>query len=182
MLSLNVGLRISSGPIFQASAWFFQWTGIRREWTWGGRHLHRAKFTHRPSRDPLGIQNSRVDHLGRDDTGRITTQGTDAKGCRLRRMVRTISPLLRLMIVVPHLGHVSRGLFRDPKFVLLFVGSGIATFPLLVPPSSSHLVVCRAGLGSKPRAWARLCRARAHENIEPGPGRGLGLGSGWAWA
>jgi len=29
---------------------------------------------------------------------------------------------------------VSRGLFRDPKFLLLFVGSGIATFPLLVPP------------------------------------------------
>ncbi|KAF8270315.1 major facilitator superfamily domain-containing protein [Lactarius quietus] len=26
------------------------------------------------------------------------------------------------------------GLFRDPKFVLLFLGSGIATFPLLVPP------------------------------------------------
>ncbi|TFY82482.1 hypothetical protein EWM64_g1538 [Hericium alpestre] len=25
-------------------------------------------------------------------------------------------------------------LFRDPKFILLFVGSGIATFPLLVPP------------------------------------------------
>ncbi|KAF8894392.1 major facilitator superfamily domain-containing protein [Infundibulicybe gibba] len=25
-------------------------------------------------------------------------------------------------------------LFKDPKFVLLFVGSGIATFPLLVPP------------------------------------------------
>ncbi|KAF8841176.1 MFS general substrate transporter [Paxillus ammoniavirescens] len=37
-------------------------------------------------------------------------------------------------------------LFKDPKFVLLFVGSGIATFPLLVPPffiplyaSSLHL-------------------------------------------
>jgi len=29
---------------------------------------------------------------------------------------------------------VEWGLFRDPKFVLLFVGSGIATFPLLVPP------------------------------------------------
>ncbi|KAI0261040.1 major facilitator superfamily domain-containing protein [Gloeopeniophorella convolvens] len=26
------------------------------------------------------------------------------------------------------------GLFRDPKFILLFFGSGIATFPLLVPP------------------------------------------------
>jgi len=48
-------------------------------------------------------------------------------------MVPTISPLLRLMLVT-HLGHVSRGHFRDPKFVLLFVGSGIATFPLLVPP------------------------------------------------
>lgn len=29
---------------------------------------------------------------------------------------------------------VEWGLFRDPKFVLLFLGSGIATFPLLVPP------------------------------------------------
>ncbi|KAI0067283.1 MFS general substrate transporter [Artomyces pyxidatus] len=26
------------------------------------------------------------------------------------------------------------GLFLDPKFILLFVGSGVATFPLLVPP------------------------------------------------
>jgi len=29
---------------------------------------------------------------------------------------------------------VEWGLFRDPKFVLLFLGSSIATFPLLVPP------------------------------------------------
>jgi len=29
---------------------------------------------------------------------------------------------------------VEWGLFRDPKFILLFLGSSIATFPLLVPP------------------------------------------------
>ena len=44
-------------------------------------------------------------------------------------------PLCRAQWIVTHPGpHLSRGLFRDPKFVLLFVGSGIATFPLLVPP------------------------------------------------
>jgi len=32
------------------------------------------------------------------------------------------------------------------------------------------LVMCRAGLGSSAPAWARLGRARAHENLEPGPG------------
>ena len=44
-------------------------------------------------------------------------------------------PFCRGQCIVTHPGpHLSRGLFRDPKFVLLFVGSGIATFPLLVPP------------------------------------------------
>jgi hypothetical protein len=44
------------------------------------------------------------------------------------------------------------------------------------------VVMCRAGLGSSAPAWARLGRAWAHENLEPGPGWRLGLGSGWAWA
>ena len=39
------------------------------------------------------------------------------------------------------------------------------------------IVFCRARLGSKAPAWARLGRARAHNNLEPGPGRRLGLGS-----
>ena len=41
------------------------------------------------------------------------------------------------------------------------------------------LVVYGAGLGPNAPAWARLGRARAHENVEPGPGRQLGLGSGF---
>lgn len=93
VLSLNIGLQFSSVSIFQATAWHCQWTDIRREWAWRERHQHLVEFTHRPSRDPLGIQDSRVGHLGRDDTGRVTTQGTNAKGPSLRRMVRTMSLL-----------------------------------------------------------------------------------------
>ena len=44
--------------------------------------------------------------------------------------------------------------------------------------SAKMLVICRAGLGPSAPAWARLGRARAHENMEPGPGQRLGLG--WA--
>lgn len=47
---------------------------------------------------------------------------------------------------------IHRSLFRDPKFVLLFVGSGIATFPLLVPPFFIPLyassIGITAGIGS----------------------------------
>ena len=41
---------------------------------------------------------------------------------------------------------------------------------LMTPDKSLELVVCRAGLGSKAQAWARLCRARAQEKSELGPG------------
>ena len=40
--------------------------------------------------------------------------------------------------------------------------------------------MCRARLGSKPQAWARLCQARAQQGLEPGPHCGLRLGSGSA--
>ena len=164
MLSLDVGLRISSGSIFQASAWYCQWTGIRREWTWGGRHHHRAKFTHRPSRDPLGIQNSRVDHLGRDDTGLITTQGKDAKECCLRRMVRTISLLWRLMdchssgsrcqgdsFVIPNFFPSSLGLVLLPSrsWSPLYSSHSMPTWVL---PQLSHQVL--GDLQPRVRRWA----------------------------
>jgi len=38
------------------------------------------------------------------------------------------------------------------------------------------VVFCRARLGSIAPAWARLGRARAHNNLELGPGQRLGLG------
>jgi hypothetical protein len=41
------------------------------------------------------------------------------------------------------------------------------------------IVMCRAGLGSKARAWAGLWWAWACQNAEPGPLSGLGLGLGW---
>jgi len=98
------------------------------------RHHRRVKFTHRPNRDPLGIQDSRLDHLGRDDTGRVTTQGTDAKKCSLHRIVRTTSLLFAVNGLSLTWATCQRGLFRGPKFVLLLLGWSIATFPLLVPP------------------------------------------------
>ncbi|KAH7923170.1 MFS general substrate transporter [Leucogyrophana mollusca] len=39
-------------------------------------------------------------------------------------------------------------LFKDPKFLLLFFGSGIATFPLLVPPFFIPLYASSLGLSS----------------------------------
>ena len=36
--------------------------------------------------------------------------------------------------------------------------------------------MCRAGLSSNTRAWARLLGAQAHPNLEPGPQGGLRLG------
>lgn len=41
-----------------------------------------------------------------------------------------------------------RSLFKDPKFVLLFLGSGIATFPLLVPPFFIPLYASSLGLSN----------------------------------
>jgi hypothetical protein len=46
-----------------------------------------------------------------------------------------------------------------------------------IATSERDLVICRAWLCSKAPAWARLGRARAHRDLEPGPGRQLGLGS-----
>ncbi|KZP11025.1 MFS general substrate transporter [Athelia psychrophila] len=40
-------------------------------------------------------------------------------------------------------------LFADPKFLLLFVGSGIATFPLLVPPFFIPLYAASLGLPTR---------------------------------
>lgn len=37
-------------------------------------------------------------------------------------------------------------LFKDPKFLLLFIGSGIATFPLLVPPFFIPLYALSLGI------------------------------------
>jgi len=38
--------------------------------------------------------------------------------------------------------------------------------------------MCRAGPGSKARAWAGLCQAWAFQNVKPGPHSGLGPGPG----
>ncbi|TFK72538.1 MFS general substrate transporter [Pluteus cervinus] len=43
---------------------------------------------------------------------------------------------------------VEWSLFRDPKFILLFIGSGIATFPLLVPPFFLPLYAQSLGISS----------------------------------
>lgn len=44
--------------------------------------------------------------------------------------------------------HWHRYLFRDPKFVLLFIGSGIASFPLLVPPFFIPLYASSLGISA----------------------------------
>ncbi|KAH9171481.1 major facilitator superfamily domain-containing protein [Lactarius sanguifluus] len=62
---------------------------------------------------------------------------------------------------------VEWGLFRDPKFVLLFLGSGITTFPLLVPTRSApssfrstpNSVGASASLASGPLATFNLASA-----------------------
>lgn len=41
-----------------------------------------------------------------------------------------------------------RALFKDPKFVLLFFGTGIATFPLLVPPFFIPLYALSLGISA----------------------------------
>lgn len=43
---------------------------------------------------------------------------------------------------------ISRSLFNDPKLLLLFVGSGIATFPLLVPPFFIPLYASSLGIST----------------------------------
>ena len=56
----------------------------------------------------------------------------------MRRSAVTVEWSVEFSLIVHSLSDLRnwhcRGLFRDPKFVLLFLGSGIATFPLLVPP------------------------------------------------
>jgi predicted MFS family arabinose efflux permease len=44
---------------------------------------------------------------------------------------------------------VEWALFKDPKFVLIFVGSGIATFPLLVPPFFIPLYASSLGISTR---------------------------------
>ncbi|KAI9457772.1 MFS general substrate transporter [Lactarius psammicola] len=48
---------------------------------------------------------------------------------------------------------LSAGLFCDPKFVLLFLGSGIATFPLLVPPFIIPLYANSVGASASLASW-----------------------------
>jgi len=44
---------------------------------------------------------------------------------------------------------VEWSLFKDPKFLLIFVGSGIATFPLLVPPLFIPLYAPSLGISTR---------------------------------
>jgi len=61
---------------------------------------------------------------------------------------------------------------------LLSVVDGTLPKPNVATDLDTYVVFCRARLGSKAPAWARLGRARAHKNLEPGLGQWLGLG--WA--
>ena len=53
-----------------------------------------------------------------------------------------------------------------------------ATTTPAVVSEAMRVVMSGLGPGSKARAWAGLCRARASQYLKPGPSCGLGPGSG----
>lgn len=77
----------------------------------------------------MDIPNHGISHPYCDCTGCHVTEGAPRLRDRCDRLVLPFfSDWNAFRFTFP------RSLFRDPKFVLLFLGSGIATFPLLVPP------------------------------------------------